>query len=276
MRKIIKKEKLSETVFRLTVEAPEIAVKHKAGQFIIIRIDDDGERIPLTIAESDAQNGTIVLVVQAVGKTTRKLVSMNEGDLIPDMVGPLGVATHISDAKHVVLVGGGVGVAPLYPITKAYKESGAEITVILGARTESLILMEDRYSELADNLIIATDDGSKGIKGRVTDALQGIIDSGKQIDEVVAIGPLIMMKFVSLLTKQYGIHTTVSLNPIMVDGTGMCGGCRVTVGGVTRFACVHGPEFDAHQVDFDGLLRRDGAYKHEEKCRLDAYIEGEK
>lgn len=276
MRKIIKKEKLSETVFRLTVEAPEIAVKHKAGQFIIIRIDDDGERIPLTIAESDAQNGTIVLVVQAVGKTTRKLVSMNEGDLIPDMVGPLGVATHISDAKHVVLVGGGVGVAPLYPITKAYKESGAEITVILGARTESLILMEDRYSELADNLIIATDDGSRGIKGRVTDALQGIIDSGKQIDEVVAIGPLIMMKFVSLLTKQYGIHTTVSLNPIMVDGTGMCGGCRVTVGGVTRFACVHGPEFDAHQVDFDGLLRRDGAYKHEEKCRLDAYIEGEK
>lgn len=273
MPKILKRQQLSELVFRLTVEAPEIAAKHKAGQFIILRISEKGERIPLTIADSDADKGTIELIVQAVGKTTRMLSEMNEGDEILDLLGPLGVPTHIADVKHAVMIGGGVGGAPLYPICKAYKKAGCKITVILGARTESLLVLEKEFTELADRVIIATDDGSKGIKGQVTTALQQMIDAGETVEEVVAIGPLIMMKFVALLTKKYNIPTTVSLNPLMVDGTGMCGGCRVKVGNEIRFACVHGPEFDGLQVDFDSLLRRSGRYRHEEKCRLDSYIE---
>ena len=273
MPKILHRQQLSELVFRLTVEAPEIAAKHKAGQFIILRISEKGERIPLTIADSDAAKGTIDLIVQAVGKTTRMLSEMNEGDEILDLLGPLGVPTHIANVKHAVMIGGGVGGAPLYPICKAYKNAGCEITVILGARNESLLVLEKEFTEIADRIIIATDDGSKGIKGQVTTALQGLIDAGETVEEVVAIGPLIMMKFVALLTKKYNIPTTVSLNPLMVDGTGMCGGCRVKVGNEVKFACVHGPEFDGLKVDFDSLLRRSGRYRHEEKCRLDSYIE---
>lgn len=276
MAKIIGKEKLSEFVFKLTVNAPEIAEKHKAGQFIILRVNDKGERIPLTIADSDAASGTIDLIIQAVGKTTKMLSTLDAGDEILDLVGPLGVPTHLADVKNVVMIGGGVGGAPLYPICKAYKKAGCNITVILGARNESLLVLEKEFAAMADKMIIATDDGSRGIKGQVTTALQMIIDEGNKVEEVVAIGPLIMMKFVSLLTKKYNIPTTVSLNPLMVDGTGMCGGCRVKVGDQTRFACVHGPEFDGHLVDFDTLLRRAGAYKHEEKCKLDAYVEGDR
>ena len=273
MPKILHRQQLSDLVFRLTVEAPEIAAKHKAGQFIILRISEKGERIPLTIADSDADKGTIDLIVQAVGKTTRMLSGMKEGDEILDLLGPLGVPTHIADVKHAVMIGGGVGGAPLYPICKAYKKAGCKITVILGARNESLLVLEKEFTEIADRIIIATDDGSKGIKGQVTTALQQMIDAGETVEEVVAIGPLIMMKFVALLTKKYNIPTTVSLNPLMVDGTGMCGGCRVKVGNEIKFACVHGPEFDGLKVDFDSLLRRSGRYKHEEKCRLDSYIE---
>ena len=273
MPKILRRQQLSDLVFRLTVEAPEIAAKHKAGQFIILRISEKGERIPLTIADSDADKGTIDLIVQAVGKTTRMLSGMKEGDEILDLLGPLGVPTHIADVKHAVMIGGGVGGAPLYPICKAYKKAGCKITVILGARNESLLVLEKEFTEIADRIIIATDDGSKGIKGQVTTALQQMIDAGETVEEVVAIGPLIMMKFVALLTKKYNIPTTVSLNPLMVDGTGMCGGCRVKVGNEIKFACVHGPEFDGLKVDFDSLLRRSGRYKHEEKCRLDSYIE---
>ena len=273
MSKILHRQQLSDLVFRLTVEAPEIAAKHKAGQFIILRISEKGERIPLTIADSDADKGTIDLIVQAVGKTTRMLSGMKEGDEILDLLGPLGVPTHIADVKHAVMIGGGVGGAPLYPICKAYKKAGCKITVILGARNESLLVLEKEFTEIADRIIIATDDGSKGIKGQVTTALQQMIDAGETVEEVVAIGPLIMMKFVALLTKKYNIPTTVSLNPLMVDGTGMCGGCRVKVGNEIKFACVHGPEFDGLKVDFDSLLRRSGRYKHEEKCRLDSYIE---
>ena len=273
MPKILHRQQLSDLVFRLTVEAPEIAAKHKAGQFIILRISEKGERIPLTIADSDADKGTIDLIVQAVGKTTRMLSEMKEGDEILDLLGPLGVPTHIADVKHAVMIGGGVGGAPLYPICKAYKKAGCKITVILGARNESLLVLEKEFTEIADRIIIATDDGSKGIKGQVTTALQQMIDAGETVEEVVAIGPLIMMKFVALLTKKYNIPTTVSLNPLMVDGTGMCGGCRVKVGSEIKFACVHGPEFDGLKVDFDSLLRRSGRYKHEEKCRLDSYIE---
>ena len=273
MPKILRRQQLSDLVFRLTVEAPEIAAKHKAGQFIILRISEKGERIPLTIADSDADKGTIDLIVQAVGKTTRMLSGMKEGDEILDLLGPLGVPTHIADVKHAVMIGGGVGGAPLYPICKAYKKAGCKITVILGARNESLLVLEKEFTEIADRIIIATDDGSKGIKGQVTTALQQMIDAGETVEEVVAIGPLIMMKFVALLTKKYNIPTTVSLNPLMVDGTGMCCGCRVKVGNEIKFACVHGPEFDGLKVDFDSLLRRSGRYKHEEKCRLDSYIE---
>ena len=273
MSEVIKnKIKLNENVYRLTITVGEIAQKRKPGQFIIIRLDDSGERIPLTIADSDAENGTIDLIVQAVGKTTRHLVSLNVGDEIKDLVGPLGVPTKIDKKGTVVVVGGGVGAAPLYPIAIGLKEAGNEIITILGARSKDLIILEKEFKEISDELILITDDGSSGKKGLVTDALKEIYDSGKEINEVVAIGPLIMMKFVSLLTKELKIPTIVSLNSLMIDGTGMCGGCRVTVGGETRFTCVHGPEFDGHQVDFDTLLNRSNAYKDEEICKLDAYL----
>ena len=269
MPKILHRQQLSELVFRLTVEAPEIAAKHKAGKFIILRISEKGERIPLTIADSDADKGTIDLIVQAVGKTTRMLSGMKEGDEILDLLGPLGVPTHIADVKHAVMIGGGVGGAPLYPICKAYKKAGCRITVILGARNESLLVLEKEFTEIADRIIIATDDGSKGIKGQVTTALQQMIDAGETVEEVVAIGPLIMMKFVCKLTKEYDVKTVVSMNPIMIDGTGMCGGCRVIVGGETKFACVDGPDFDGHQVDWDEAIARSRMYRKEEAESLE-------
>ncbi len=270
------KTEISANIFRLTIEEKEIAKKRRPGQFIILRIDDSGERVPLTIADSNDQAGTIDLIVQAVGKTTRQLVALNIGDNIKDVVGPLGVPTKIEKKGLVVMVGGGVGTAPLYPIAKAMKEAGNEVVTILGARSQELIILENEFKAISDQLIVITDDGSSGKKGLVTNALQEMIDAGKDIKEVVTIGPLIMMKFVALLTKKYNIPTIVSLNSLMIDGTGMCGGCRVNVGGQTRFTCVHGPEFDGHQVDFDTLLKRANTYKHEEKCNLDKYLEGKK
>lgn len=270
------KREISANIFRLTIVEKEIAKKHQPGQFIILRIDDSGERIPLTIAESDAEEGTLDLIVQAVGKTTRQLVALKIGDNIKDVVGPLGVPTKIEKKGTVVVIGGGVGTAPLYPITKALKAVGNEVITILGARSKDLIILEREFKVISDQLIVITDDGSSGKKGLVTDALQELIDNGKDIKEVVTIGPLIMMKFVALLTKKYNIPTIVSLNSLMIDGTGMCGGCRVTVGGQTKFTCVHGPEFDGHQVDFDTLLNRAKTYKHEEQCNLDKHLEKNK
>ncbi len=273
MAHIIKKQQLSEQIYRLSIATPEIAAKHRPGQFIILRIDEGGERIPLTIADSNAKDGSIDLIIQAVGKTTRQLVALSQGDEIKDIVGPLGVPTHIEKLGTVVMIGGGVGTAPLYPIAKGFKDAGNTVITILGARNKDLIIMEKEFAAFSDQMIVTTDDGSSGKKGLVTTALQELIDAKVDIKEVIAIGPLIMMKFVSALTKKYNIPTMVSLNSLMIDGTGMCGGCRVNVGGKTRFTCVHGPEFDAHQVDFDTLLKRSGTYTHEEKCRLDAYTE---
>ncbi|MFH1429201.1 MAG: sulfide/dihydroorotate dehydrogenase-like FAD/NAD-binding protein [Candidatus Margulisiibacteriota bacterium] len=270
MAKILKKEQLSNDVYRYVVEASAIAKKRKAGQFIILRLDENGERIPLTIVRSDADAGWVELIVQAVGKTTKQMAAMNVGDNILDLVGPLGVPIHVEKKGTVVMIGGGVGIAPLYSIALANHEAGNKLITILGARNKDLIILKNEMAAISDEFIIATDDGSEGMKGLVTDALQQIIDRGEDIKEVVAIGPLVMMKFVSLLTKKYSIPTTVSLNTIMIDGTGMCGGCRVTVGGQQRFPCVHGPEFDGHQVDFDNLLRRSKTYQKEEQhiCQL--------
>lgn len=276
MPKITKKEKLAENIFRLTVEAKEIAQKRKPGQFIILRTDESGERIPLTIADVDTKQGTIDLIVQAVGKTTNQLTSMNEGEEILDLVGPLGVPTNIEKLGLVVMIGGGVGTAPLYPIAKAFKEKGNKVITILGAKTKGLLILENEFKEFSDEVIITTDDGSYGEKGLVTNGLQKLIDQGEEIKEVTAIGPLIMMKFVSALTKKYKIPTIVSLNSLMIDGTGMCGGCRVSIDGENKFTCVHGPEFDGHKVDFDTLLNRAKTYQHEEKCQLDKYMENKK
>ncbi|MFC1478551.1 sulfide/dihydroorotate dehydrogenase-like FAD/NAD-binding protein [Candidatus Margulisiibacteriota bacterium] len=270
MAKILEKEQLSADVYRYVVEAPQIAKKRKAGQFIILRVDENGERIPLTIVRSDADAGWIELIVQAVGKTTKQMAALNAGDEIHDLVGPLGVPTHIEKKGTMVMIGGGVGIAPLYSIALANQQAGNRLITILGARNKDLIILRDEMAAISSELTITTDDGSEGIKGLVTDALQQVIDRGEDVKEVVSIGPLIMMKFVSLLTKKYSIPTMVSLNTIMIDGTGMCGGCRVTVGGKQRFTCVHGPEFDGHQVDYDNLLRRSKTYQKEEHhiCKL--------
>ncbi|MDR1998086.1 MAG: sulfide/dihydroorotate dehydrogenase-like FAD/NAD-binding protein [Candidatus Margulisbacteria bacterium] len=265
---------LSPAVYRLTVEAPEIARKHQPGQFIILRIDEAGERIPLTIADKDTAAGTIDLVVQTVGKTTHQLARLPAGGAIKDIAGPLGLPTHIEKLGTVVVVGGGVGIAPLYPIAGGFQAAGNKIISILGARHKDLIIMQKEFAALSAELIVTTDDGSAGIKGLVTAALQRLIDSKMDIKKVIAIGPLIMMKFVAALTKQYAIPTVVSLNSLMIDGTGMCGSCRVRIGGVTKFTCVHGPEFDGHQVDFDALLSRAGTYKRAEQDRLAAYLQG--
>jgi ferredoxin--NADP+ reductase len=265
-------KKLSESVYRLTVAAPEIAAKHQPGQFIVLRIDAAGERIPLTIADKNTDTGTIDLIVQAVGKTTRQLVDLSAGDNILDMAGPLGQPTQIEKLGAVVMIGGGVGAAPLYPIARGFKQAGNHVTTILGARNKDLLILPEEFAALSDQLIIMTDDGSLGEKGLVTHALQKLIDQKNEIKKVVAIGPLIMMKFAAELAGKYNIPTVVSLNSLMIDGTGMCGGCRVRVGGETKFTCVHGPEFDGRQVDFDTLLQRAGAYKHEEQCRLAAYL----
>ena len=259
----------------MAVHAPEIAGKAKAGQFVIVRLDDEGERIPLTIADFSVKDGTVTLVVQKAGFTTAKMVGLNEGDRLNDIAGPLGKPTRVEKAGHVVCIGGGVGIAPVYPISRAFKEAGSRVTAVLAARSGGLVFWEDRFRNTADEVLVFTDDGSLGCKGLAADALDVIAANGGKPGLVVAVGPVIMMKFVSLKTKDAGIKTVVSLNPVMVDGTGMCGGCRVTVGGKTYFACVDGPEFDGHLVDFDELISRQSFYADEEraarhKCRMTA------
>ncbi len=274
MFKIIKKRELNPTVTLMDIEAPLVAKKAEPGQFIILRVDEDGERIPLTIADYDRDNGTVTIIFQIVGATTKKLNAKNEGDFITDFVGPLGVASHIEGLKKVAVVGGGVGCAIAYPIAKKLHALGAEVHSIVGFRNQDLVILEDEFKAVSDKLVVMTDDGSYGNKGLVTNALKELIDSGEQYDEVITIGPLIMMKFVCGVTKEYGIKTTVSMNPIMIDGTGMCGGCRLTVGGKTKFACVDGPDFDGHEVDFDEAMERGSMYKefekhaYEETCNL--------
>ncbi|MDD7343219.1 MAG: sulfide/dihydroorotate dehydrogenase-like FAD/NAD-binding protein [Bacteroidales bacterium] len=255
MNKIVAKEHFSENVVKLVIEAPLIAKARRAGHFVIVRCGDMGERIPLTIADSDPKAGTITLVVQAVGDSTRKICALNPGDELTDVVGPLGQATHIENFGTVVCCGGGVGVAPLLPIIRALKAAGNRVVSVLAGRTKELIILEDEVRASSDEVIVMTDDGSYGQKGLVTAGVEQVIKR-ERVDRVITIGPAIMMKFVALLTKKYEIPTEASLNAIMVDGTGMCGACRVSVGGKTRFVCVEGPEFDAHQVDFDELMMR--------------------
>ena len=264
MNKIISKEYFSEKVVRLEVEAPLIAKARKAGHFVIVRTGEQGERIPLTIASADTKKGTITLVVQAVGKSSQALTNLNEGDEITSLVGPLGQATHIEKVGTVVCCGGGVGVAPLLPIVEAFHNAGNRVIVVLAARTKDLVILEEEMRRHSDEVIIMTDDGSYGKKGLVTNGVEEVINR-EQVDMCVTIGPAVMMKFVSLLTRKYNIPTVASLNTIMVDGTGMCGACRITVGGKTKFVCVDGPEFDAHQVDFDEMLMRLNSYKELEK-----------
>lgn len=273
MNKIISKKQFSEKVFQFEVEAPRIAKARKAGHFVIIRVGEKGERVPLTIAGSDVKKGTITLVVQKVGTSTTRLCSLNEGDYITDVVGPLGKATHIENFGTVVCAGGGVGVAPMLPIIQALKEAGNRVISVLAGRSKDLIILEDEVRKSSDEVIIMTDDGSYGKKGVVTVGIEEVIQREK-VNKVFAIGPAIMMKFCCLLTKKYEIPTDVSLNTIMVDGTGMCGACRITVGGKTRFVCVDGPEFDGHLVDFDEMLRRSGAFKAEEIEAFNQYNSG--
>ncbi len=274
MFKIVCKKKLNEQVFLMKFDAPLIANKAKAGQFIIFRIDKFGERVPLTIADSDKENGTISIIFQVVGSSTKMLSELSEGDSILDLVGPLGRPTEIEGVKKAIVVGGGVGCAIAFPVAKALFEQGAQVDVIAGFRNRDIVILEDEFKSVSSSLTITTDDGSYGTKGFVTDALKNILDKDGEYDLVVAIGPIPMMKFVSLTTKPYGVKTIVSLNPIMIDGTGMCGGCRVTVGGEIKFACVDGPDFDGHQVDFDELMLRNKFYKKQEEhnsehhCRL--------
>ncbi len=275
MFKIARKEVLNPVVKLLEVEAPYIARKAEPGQFIILRVNDDGERIPLTIADYDREKGTVTIIFQEVGKSTKVLGTLEKGDFIPDFAGPLGVASHLEGYKKAAVIGGGLGTAIAYPQAKKLHSLGAEVDVITGFRNADLILLEEELKAASTRLFVTTDDGSNGNKGFVTDVLKKLIEEGSQYDLVIAIGPLIMMKMVSLLTKQYGIKTLVSMNPVMIDGTGMCGGCRVTVGGKTKFACVDGPDFDGHEVDFDEAMRRQAMYKGQEKqadenhiCRL--------
>lgn len=270
MYEILKKEILSDNVKLMEIKAPLVAKKALAGQFIILRIDEEGERIPLTIADYDRKKGTITVIFMEVGKTTKQLGTLKVGDKLLNFAGPLGVASEIEKYGTCVMIGGGVGIAPLYPIVRELKKAGNHVISILGARNKSLLMLEKEIEEFSDELHICTDDGSKGKKGFVSNVLQEIIDSGKKIDIVWAIGPVIMMKVVADLTKKYNIKTMVSLNPIMVDGTGMCGGCRVTVGGEIKFACVDGPEFDGHKVDFDNLMLRNRRFLKEEEhaCKI--------
>ena len=266
MNTILKKRRLSENVYRMDLEAPLIARNRKAGQFVILMVDaDKGERIPLTIADADAERGTITIIFQTVGATTMKLAQLGEGDSLPAVLGPLGRPTHISGpGRRIVCVGGGIGVAPMHPIAQAFKAAGNDVTIIMGARTKELFVMEEEMRAIAgDKLVLMTDDGSTGRKGLVTEPLKELCEA-KLVDEVIAIGPPIMMKFCAKTTEPYGVKTTVSLNTIMIDGTGMCGGCRVSVGGETKFVCVDGPEFDGHQVDWDLMLKRMGAFKPQE------------
>ncbi len=270
MYEIIEKQVLSENVKLMKVKAPLMAKKAQAGQFIILRIDEKGERIPLTIADYDRKKGTITIIFMEVGKTTKQLGTMKKGDMILNFAGPLGTPSEVENFGNAVMIGGGVGIAPLYPIVRALKQAGNHVISILGVRNKDLLILEKEIDEFSDKLYIATDDGSKGHKGFVSDVLQKLIDDGEKIDIVWAIGPIIMMKVVANLTKKYDIKTIVSLNPIMVDGTGMCGGCRVSVGGETKFACVDGPEFDGHLVDYDNLMLRNRRFicEEEKACKL--------
>jgi ferredoxin--NADP+ reductase len=271
MFKIIKREEMAEgTVILNEIEAPRIARKAKPGQFVILKANEAGERIPLTMAETDPEKGTITIIYMVVGKSTALFKTLQVGDSYQDVIGPLGKATEIEKVGNVVCVGGGTGIAVMHPITRALKKAGNHVTAIVGSRTKDLLIMEDRMRDASHELLICSDDGSYGRKGFVTEALKDVLDKG-ETDLVVAIGPVPMMKFVCKMTKEYGVKTIVSLNPIMVDGTGMCGGCRVTVGGKTKFACVDGPEFDGHQVDYDELMLRLRAYCEEEKRCYEDY-----
>ena len=274
MFKIVKKQPLNPTVTKMVIEAPLIAKKAKAGQFIILRASEDGERIPLTIAGYDREAGTVDIIFHLVGGTTMELTALNEGDYLPDFVGPLGKATRIEGIKKVAIVGGGVGCAIAMPVAQAFHAAGAEVHAFVGFRSKDLVILEDEFKACSDKLFMMTDDGSYGRQGVVTVPLEESIVAGENYDEVIAIGPVIMMKFVCLTTKKYNVKTVISMNPIMIDGTGMCGGCRLTVGGETKFACVDGPEFDGHLVDFDEAMSRGAMYrdfethKREETCNL--------
>ena len=275
MYKILNKKQLNDQVVLMEVEAEHIAKKVKAGQFIILRIDEKGERIPLTVADFDASKGTVTIIFQTVGHTTKRLAALNTGDSILDFVGPLGKPTEFGTIKKAIVIGGGVGCAIAFPQAKALSQMGAKVDVIAGFRSKDIVILEDQMKEVSSNLYITTDDGSYGHKGLVTDVLKELL-AHDQYDLVIAIGPIVMMKFVSLTTKEFGVKTIVSLNPIMIDGTGMCGGCRVTVGGETKFACVDGPDFDGHLVDYDELMRRNGFYREQEAhaCRLEDAVNG--
>ena len=271
MYRIVRKEALRPTVTLYEIEAPLVAKKAQPGQFIILRVDENGERIPITINDYNPEKGTVTIIVQTVGATTEKLSHMKEGDSLQDFVGPLGKATETEGKKKVCVVGGGVGCAIAYPVLKKFHDCGAEVHAVIGFKNKDLVILEDEFRAASSVLKVCTDDGSYGQKGLVTEALKELLDAGNQYDEIFAIGPMVMMKFVALTTKKYGLKTTVSLNALMVDGTGMCGACRVTVGGRTRFTCVEGPEFDGHKVDFDELRRRLGAYRDQEKVSIDQY-----
>lgn len=268
MYKILKKKQLNDSITLMEIDAPFIAKKALAGQFIIYRVDEHGERIPLTIADYDREKGSITIIFQTIGASTKELAMLNEGDSILDVVGPLGVATEYGDVKRVAVVGGGVGCAIAYPQAKALHKMGVEVDLIAGFRSKDIVILEDEMAAVSTHFYLCTDDGSAGYHGFVTNKLKELIDGGAKFDEVIAIGPVPMMKFVCKTTEPYGIKTIVSLNPIMVDGTGMCGGCRVTVDGKIRYACVDGPDFDGHKVDFDELMRRNSTYKEQEKAHL--------
>ena len=276
MYRIVKKEALKPTVTLYEIEAPMVAKKAEPGQFIILRVDENGERIPITIHDFDREKGTVTIIVQTIGATTEKLRHKAEGEYIQDFVGPLGRPTETEGKKKVCVVGGGVGCAIAYPVLKKFHDCGAEVHAVVGFKNKDLVILEDKFRAASSVLKLMTDDGSYGEKGLVTDALKELIDAGNQYDEIFAIGPAIMMKFVSKTTEPYGIPTTVSMSPIMVDGTGMCGGCRVTVGGEVKFACVNGPDFDGHKVDYAELMNRNGVYRDQEAenekthmCRMD-------
>ena len=274
MFRIVRKEALKPTVVLFEIEAPLVARKAQPGQFIILRVDENGERIPLTIHDYDSGKGTVSIIAQIVGATTEKLNHLQEGDCLQDFVGPLGKATETAGKRKVCVVGGGVGCAIAYPVLKKFHDDGAEVHAVIGFKNKDLVILEDKFAAASSVLKVCTDDGSYGQKGLVTEALKELIDAGNQYDEIFAIGPMVMMKFVCMTTKPYGIPTTVSMSPIMIDGTGMCGGCRLTVGGETKFACVDGPDFDGQLVDWDLAVKRNQMYhdfevhKHEEVCNL--------
>ena len=275
MYEILKKEELSPHVYAMEIAAPRVAKKAEPGQFIILRVNEEGERIPLTIADFNRETGRILIVFQVIGASTMELAALNEGDSVLDFVGPLGRPSEIGKLDGtMVVVGGGIGVAPTYPIARAMHEAGNKVIAIMGAKTKDILIMEEEMKAVTDEVLVTTDDGSYGIKGFVTNAVQALVDRGEKIAQITAIGPVIMMKSVADATRDLGIHTVVSLNPIMVDGTGMCGGCRVTVGDETKFACVDGPEFDGHAVDFTGLMSRQRMYRDleavekEHVCRI--------